>query len=161
MSQINEIVTELKVIATAFTGIKTTIFNEIGDINDERKKQYPALLIDSRNISINPLDVGRTFLPKTVEYVVKIFFFDTFPASEQKTKTLESKYSELETLANQFVAEVRRRTVDDSGLGFFVMSSGVNDGFVVDKTHNDDLVQMTYSIVIRADGKCTVGTFNY
>jgi len=161
MAQINDIVTELNTIATAFTSINTFEFEEIGHINDNRKKSYPVLLVDSRNIDINPLTFNRSNLPHRIEYSFKLFFFDDYQVSEQKTTSKQDKYSQVETIANQFLAEVKRRTEADSSKGFHLKSSEVSNGFVVDKVHNDDLVQLVYDVTFTAYNDCQTGTFNY
>jgi len=158
MAQINDIVDELNTIATAFS--KTFIFDEIGYLNEDKSKTYPAILVDSRNIDINPIKFDKNNLPM-VEYTFKLFFVDTYFVSQQKTKTKQDKYSDLETIANQYIAEIIRRTTEDSTKGFFLYDSRVNNGFVVDKVHNDDLTQLVYSVVFRADNDCAVGTFSY
>ncbi len=161
MAQINDIVDELSTIATAMSTINKFIFDEISSINEDRSKTYPAILVDSRNISINPIHLERNNLPKSVDYGFKLFFLDTYHVSEQKTTNRQTKYAELETLANQYLAEIQRRTIADSSKGFFIKSREVNSGFVVDEVHNDKLCQLVYDVTFRADNDCTTGTFVY
>lgn len=161
MAQLNDIVDELNTIATAFTSINTFEFNEVDYINDNRKKSYPVLLVDSRNIDINPESFKRNDLPHKVAYTLKLFFFDDYHTSEQKTTTRQAKYSELETIANQFLAEVKRRGIADSSLGFHIVDSQVNNGFVVDEVHNDKLVQLVYDVNFMAYNDCSTGSFSY
>lgn len=161
MAQISDIVNELNTVATAFTSVNSFYFNEIGHINDERKKSYPAILVDSRNIDINPIKFNRLNLPHTVDYSFKLFFFDTYQVSEQKTTSKQTKYSQLETIANQFIGEVKRRTEADSTLGFHIRTTAVNNGFVVDEVHNDNLVQLVYDVTFVAYNECNTGTFSY
>lgn len=158
MAQINDIIDELNTIATAFS--KTFIFDEIEAVNEDRLKTYPAILVDSRNIDINPLTFNRSNLPQRVDYTLKLFFLDTYHVSEQKTTSKQTKYANVETIANQYLAEVKRRT-ESLAKGFFLKSSLVNNGFVVDKVHNDNLVQLVYSVTFQADNDCNLGTFNY
>jgi hypothetical protein len=122
MAQIDDIINELNTIATAFTSVNTFIFDEIGAINDDRAKTYPVILVDSRNISINPLTLKRNNLPDMVDYSLKIFFYDPYEVSEQKTTNKQTKYAELETIANQYFAEIQRRLLADSTKGFFIKS---------------------------------------
>ena len=161
MAQINDIVTELNTVATAFTAINTFEFEEIDYINDNRSKTYPVLLVDSRNIDINPIDFKRSNLPNKVHYSFKLFFLDDYHTSEQKTTTRAAKYSELETIANQFLAEIKKRGIANSDLNFHLQTSQVNNGFVVDEVHNDKLVQLVYDVTFTAYGDCTEGTFSY
>ena len=161
MAQINDIINELETIATAFDAVNTFEFNEIEYINDNRKKSYPVILADSRNIDINPVSFNRSNLPHKTTYTLKLFFLDTYLTSEQKTTTKQDKYSELETIANQFLAEIKRRTEEDSSKGFHLQSSNVNNGFVVDEVHNDKLVQYTISVNFTAYNDCNTGNFVY
>jgi len=158
MAQINDVIDELNTIATAFG--KTFIFDEIGYINEEKNKTYPAILVDSRNIDINVLTFNRSNLPQNVDYTLRMFFLDTYFQSQQKTTTRQTKYAAMETIANQYLAEVKRRT-ESLAKGFHLRSSTVSNGFVVDKVHNDDLVQLVYSVTFRADNDCQTGTFTY
>ena len=160
MAQINDIIDELNTIATAFTSVNSFIFDEIGAINEDRSKTYPAILVDSRNIDINPITLNRSNLPQRVDYTLRLFFLDTYQVSEQKTTTKQTKYAALETIANQYLAEVKRRT-ESLSKGFFLKSRSINNGFIVDKVHNDDLVQLVYSATFEADNDCNLGTFNY
>lgn len=160
MAQINDIVNELNTIATAFTSVETFIFDEIGAINEDRLKSYPAILVDSRNIDINPVNFSRSNMPSKVNYTFKIFFLDTYPVSEQKTTTRQTKYAEVETIANQYLAEVKRRCEAYSTLKFTLLTRQVNNGFVVDQVHNDNLVQLVYSVTFEAWGECVQGTFS-
>ena len=159
MAQINDIVAELNSIADAFTSVNSFYFDEVSYINDDRKKVYPAILVDSRNIDINPVNFTRSNLPSRVVYGFKLFFFDDYHTSEQKTVTRRDKYSELETIANQFLAEVKSRTEAYSNLEFSLKTRQVNNGFVVDDVHNDKLVQMVYDVSFEAWGECLQGTF--
>ena len=161
MAQINDIVNELNTIATAFSSVNSFYFEEIGYINDDRKKVYPAILVDSRNIDVNPQAFNRSNLPNKVIYGFKLFFFDDYLTSEQKTVTRQQKYSELETIANQYLAEVKKRGLDNSNLGFHLQDAQVNNGFVVDEVHNDRLVQLVYDITFTAYNDCNTGTFVY
>lgn len=161
MAQISDIVNELNTIATAFTSVNSFYFDEIGYINDDRKKTYPAILVDSRNVDINPVNFTRNNLPNKINYGFKLFFFDDYLTSEQKTTTRQAKYSELETIANQYLAEIKNRTLADSTKGFHLQSAQVNNGFVVDKVHNDDLVQLVYDVTFTAYNECDTGTFSY
>ena len=161
MAQLNDIIDELNTIATAFTGINTFVFDEIGEINSDRLKSYPALLVDSRNLGINVTKLDRNNLPDKIDYSLKLFFLDTYFVSEQKTTDRQTKFAAMETIANQYLAEIQRRTLADSTKGFFIKSREVSNGFVLDKLHNDELCQLVYDVVIRADNDCSLGTFAY
>jgi len=158
MAQINDIIDELNTIATAFS--KTFIFDEIGAINEDKSKSYPAILVDSRNVDINVITFNRSNLPHRVDYTLRMFFLDTYMVSQQKTTTKQTKYAAMETIANQYLAEVKRRT-ESLAKGFFLKSASVSNGFIVDKVHNDDLVQLVYSVTFQADNDCSTGTFTY
>lgn len=161
MAGIKEIVDEFIKVAEAYTEVNTFIFDEINAINDDRRKKYPAILVDSRNISINPVRITRSFLPDKVDYTVKVFFYDTYNVSEQKHKKKQSKYDELVNIAFKYFAEIQRRFENGDVTDFYLERTTINNGFVVDKLHNDDLVQVTFDVLVKAKGNCTTGTFNY
>ena len=160
MAQINDIINELNTLATAFSSVNSFYFDEIGHINDDRSKAYPCILVDSRNIDIKPTTFNRSNMPNKVVYGFKLFFLDDYPVSEQKTTTRQDKYSEIETIANQFLAEIKKRGDEYSTLNFTLKSREVNNGFIVDKVHNDSLVQLVYDVSFEAIGECVQGTFS-
>ena len=158
MANIKTIIDELETIATASTAINTFIFEEISSINDDIAKTYPALLVNSRSVNYSNDGFDNTYLPKKKIYTLQIFFLDLYKESEQSTTDKQTKYKNLELIADQYLAELKRRTIE-SYIGFD-FTNGAN-GFEVDKLHNDSLVQVLYTITITAKQNCTVGTFNY
>lgn len=159
MAQIVDIIDELELIANAFTSVNSFYFDEIGIINTDKKKSYPCIIVDSRNVDVNPISFTRSNLPNKIEYSFKMFFLDPYEVSEQKTKTRQQKYSDLLLIANQYIAEVKRRT-ETYDFSFTLKSTQVNNGFIVDKVHNDVLCQLVYSVVFTAQKECVLGTFD-
>ena len=87
-----------------------------------------------------------------------MFLFDTYKEAEQVTTDRQTKYANLLTIGDQFLAEVKRRTMD-SHLGFEILTG--SNGFEVDKLHNDNLVQVVFNLTFVTKQDCTTGTFNY
>jgi len=90
-----------------------------------------------------------------------LIVWDIYKISEKKTKTLQNKYSDVEIIADQYIAEVLRRTI---GLGgaFTLMNDTELGGTYVSNSHNDKLVGIKYSLIFRSSNVgCTLGTFSY
>lgn len=150
----------MNVIATAFSSVNTFHFGLLSDINTDLDKNYPMVQVDSNLNAINK-DTFNNFLPKEKDYSFNVLLWDTFTLNEQKTKTKQEKYSDLEIIADQYIAEVLRRTL---GLGgaFYILNDEEISGNYVSNAHNDRLVGIKYNIVFRSNNVgCTLGTFTY
>jgi hypothetical protein len=158
MATIKTIIDELNTIATAFSSVNSFIFDEIGEINDDISKTYPALLINSRDVNFTNENFNDVYLPRKKTITLQMFLFDTYKESEQVTTDRQTKYANLLTIGDQFLAEVKRRSMEEH-LGFEILTG--SNGFEVDKLHNDNLVQVFFNLTFTAKQDCTVGTFNY
>jgi len=158
MANIKTIIDELNTIATAFDSVNTFIFDELSEINDDVSKSYPAILVNSRSVDFSHLEFNNSYLPRKKQYTLQIYFLDTYKESEVATTDKQTKYAALEVIADQYLAEVKRRTME-SYLSFDYQIG--SSGFEVDKLHNDNLVQVFYSITFVCNNQCTTGTFNY
>lgn len=154
MATIKTIIDELNTVATAFSSVKTFIFDEIAAINDTVDKTYPVILVDSRDVNFTDINYNNVFLPKNKSFTLRLFLFDTFFDDIDK----QTKYASLMTIGDQFLAEVKKRAVNNyQGVSF---KSG-NNGFEVDKLHNDSLVQIVYNLTFTVENECTEGVFAY
>jgi hypothetical protein len=160
MATIKTIVDELNTIATAFTSVNTFIFDEIGEINNDVSKTYPAILVDSRSVNSVSEGFNSNYLPRKKTFSLKIYFLDTYKQAEKDTTDRQTQYAALETIADQFLAEVKRRTMTSSDHAGFEFQAGAN-GFTVDQVHNDNLAQVFYDITFVAKQICSTGTFAY
>jgi hypothetical protein len=154
MALLKDIIAELNTIAGAFTSVNSFYFDEINAINDNRAKQYPCIIVDSRNVNILASEVGRSNMPNKVNYTLKVAFFDVV----NKNNTREVNYSNLELIALQFFAEIKRRT-EVFNEDFMFVSASTYNGFALDQLHNDNLVQIIFDVQFNAIRNCTLGTF--
>ena len=89
------------------------------------------------------------------------FIWDTYKISEQKTKTIQEKYSDIEIIADQYIAEILRRCLD-LGKAFWLLNDEGMGGQYVSNSHNDKLVGIKYTLTFRSNNVgCTLGTFSY
>ena len=163
-TNIKGIIDELKTIANAFASINKFNFGNVSDINNEPAKSYPVIyvnsIIDGKTIK---RDSG-SHLPKKKSYPIEITFWDKYLIAEQGTTDIQSKYSALEIIADQYFAEVNRRTILDpaSTREFYIDNFEELTGTYVTHAQADDLVGIRYPLIIIADNiACTTGTFNY
>ena len=158
MATIKTIVDELNTIATAFSSVNSFYFEEIAYINDDIAKTYPAILVNSRSVDYVSDSFDNNYLSRAKTFTLQLFFLDTYKQSEQDTTDKQTKYGALETIADQFLAELKRRTIESYlDFDFNIGASG----FQVDKVHNDELVQLTYTASFTVKNKCTNGSFSY
>ena len=163
-SNIKEIINELETIADAFTSVSTFNFGRMSEINDQPEKSYPAIYIDSVIEAKTVRRDGNSHLPKEKEYPIEIIFWDKYLIAEQSTTDIQSKYSALEIIADQFFAEVNRRTIEDpaSTRQFHINNYEDLTGTYVTNSHVDNLVGIRYRPIFLADNiACTTGTFSY
>lgn len=163
-SNIKEIIDELETIADAFSSVNTFNFGEMSEINDQPEKSYPAIYVGSIIEAKTTRRDTNTHLPKEKEYPIEVIFWDKYLIAEQKTTTLQSKYSALEIKADQYFAEVNRRTIEDpaSTRQFWIDNFEDLTGIYVTHANVDDLVGIRYRPLFKADNiACTVGTFSY
>jgi len=157
---IQGIIDELSTIATAFTSVNSFNFGLLSDINADQEKSYPMVQFNSDLTSSN-IHTFNNYLPKEKTYSIDLIVWDIYKISEKKTKTLQNKYSDVEIIADQYIAEVLRRTI---GLGgaFTLMNDTELGGTYVSNSHNDKLVGIKYSLIFRSSNVgCTLGTFSY
>lgn len=159
---VKEIVDEFETIADAFTSTNAFIFDEIGAINMDRDITYPAILVNARNIDTDVVRYRKNdHLPITKEYVFNFLFLDDYPESESSTN-LQDKYDNLELIAEQYFAEVKRRQEASGDFKNGITVGNPANGFFANNVHNDRLVQLSYTLTIQAtEENCTVGTFSY
>ena len=159
-NNIKQIVDELETIADAFTSVSTFNFGLLSDINADQEKSYPMVQLNSQ-LASSSVDTFTNYLPKEKDYTFDFFVWDTYKISEQKTKTIQTKYSDIEIIADQYIAEILRRTV---GLGkaFWLSNDEGMGGQYVSNSHNDKLVGIKYTLTFRSNNVgCTLGTFSY
>lgn len=156
---LDSIITELKTIGVAFNSIQEFIYNRPSAINwSNRAKKYPCILVDSQ-VDIDPSGQNKYNLIKSKNYKFRFFAFDEYSTSDQNNTTQESKQQALELILDQYIAEVRRRTLLDSSKGFLVGS--VSAGFHAFPVHNDKLMQVSFGVELISNSSCGTGSFSY
>ncbi len=80
--------------------------------------------------------------------------------TERNNKNLHEKQGEVDSILEQYVAELIKRNIEGSN-GFSIVKNEAFSGFLAHDVHNDKLVQSTYTISVDIDSDCLTGTFNY
>lgn len=160
MSRFKEVIDECLLVAQAFTDISSDTYQELGAVNfEDNDKLYPFFLIDKRSIDGTVDSFTRVSLPKSTTYTQRFYFFNTYTESEKNTITLQEKENELKEIADQYFAELRVRNESGEN-GFFLV--GTPSFNVIDETHNEKLIQVSYTLEIKAlPDNCALGTFVY
>ena len=162
MASFNDLENEIKSIANAFTSINYYNYGERSSINyADRTKNYPALLFDSKNVTFEVTRLSRNHLAIETDYSCVLYIMDDFNKSEQSTKTVSEKESEVKIISDQFWAEFMSRTVSTQR-GLMLISSRCQNGVIKYDQHNNRVIEIQYNFVVRVtDTSCTLGTFNY
>jgi hypothetical protein len=159
-NNVKQIVDELNTIATAFSSVNTFHFGLLSDINTDVNKSYPMVQVDSSLSSTNR-NTFNNYLPKEKDYTFDLYVWDLYQTSEQKTKTKQEKYSDLEIISDQYIAEILRRTFGQGG-ALYILNDQEISGNYVSNAHNDKLIGIKYTIVFRSSNVgCTLGSFTY
>jgi hypothetical protein len=156
---INSIVTELKTIAEAFESVEGFIYNRPSAVNwNDRTMGYPRILVDSQvDVDIEGVNTKNLFKQKS--YKFRFFAFDEYKIADQNETTQELKQQTLETIIDQYIGEVRRRTLLDSTKGFRV--GAVTGGFHAFPVHNDKVMQVSFGVELISGSLCGTGNFSY
>jgi len=160
-SNIKGIIDELETIANAFTSVKSFQFGLLSKVNEQPGKTYPLVHTES---VLSGLTIDRRLdLPKKKRYSIRVTFYDLFNLTEQKTVDVQSAYSALEIIADQYFAEVNNRTLNtNSSVGFFINNFEALRGEYIPNAHSDKLIGIQYLVDFNADNlQCTKGTFTY
>lgn len=157
MAGIKEIVDELSTTADAFG--KSFSFEEVSEVNwKDRSATFPHIACDSRSVEYTV--IGRTgdYLPRKVRYTLNIHFYDRVRLDDTTDK--QTDYDDVETIADQFVAQLFTRTIDND-LGFYISSEETDTGFTLDLTDSDTMARTSRTLSFIAEKQCTTGSFSY
>lgn len=139
------------------------IYDRVSAINGEPSKVYPAILLDS-NADVKREKATTGFLPAQNTYTFKLFVYDTYNFNQQpgfqggQNIDLQTKQAKVETIINQYVAEVQKRMLN-LGFGLTVHNIQRLEGFFGKDVHNSKLVQIYYKIEVNSGSNCVPGTF--
>lgn len=132
----------------------TFVFNELQSINEDRAKDYPALLINAQGVTKRHIEINKDYLPRYREYKTRFFFFDLYKNSEKETKTLQEKYGDVELIAEKYFAEVMETVMSTpTDIADFDYEQ---EAFMVFDQHNDKLIQVSYNVTWKALSDCDV-----
>lgn len=159
MANIDTIITELETIANASTAINAFMYKRVSEVNATLNTSFPLLLVDSVP-KITRGEVNNSFLPRKKRYNVDVYLYNTYNFDSRSTTDLSAKQAELETILDQYTAEVIRRCVNVTTSIMLVERAAIS-GFVANDVHNQKLVQVSYRYTFEVDSSCTLGTFNY
>lgn len=159
MANIDTIITELETIANASTAIESFMYKRVSEVNATLNTPFPLLLVDSVP-KITRGEVNNSFLPRKKRYNVDVYLYNTYNYDSRNTTDLSAKQAELETILDQYTAEVIRRCVNVTTSIMLVDRAAIS-GFVANDVHNQKLVQVSYRFTFEVDSSCTLGTFNY
>lgn len=141
----------------------TFIYDRVSGINANPSKTYPAILLDSQP-SIDRIKADTQFLPRINCYEFRLFVYDTYNIDQQKIVTLSEKQAKVETIINQYIAEVHNRALNNATwnpFGIAIKNIQNVDGYLAKDVHNSKLVQAYYKIIVTAGTDCQLGTFTY
>ncbi len=152
---IAQLITELETIAQAQNGLNGLMYGEPFDINNQRNKDYPLLFID-RNVRIE----GMNLKTRQRVYQLKLSFFDRYTRPDETALASENKQRDLEVLAEQFLHEFKER-YKANGYPWKIENEEKVVGNWQYRKHQDRLIELNYTVLIRCQGECLAGTFNY
>ena len=164
-TNIKEIIDELDTIATAFDAVNTFVFGYPSEVNEQPAKNYPAIYINSDFTGQTIERDSGNGLPNKRQYNLSVIFWDTYTITDKTTLDKQSKYSDIEIIADKYFAEVQRRVEREqtsSTPEFYIGNFETLTGSYVQNQNNDKLIGIIYPLVIIADSlQCTTGTFSY
>jgi hypothetical protein len=172
MANIDTVVTLFETVANAMqvqdntlpvsnTINPTFIYNRVSAVNGTPSKTYPAILLDSQP-NIDRKSATTTFLPRENCYEFKLFVYDQYNFDQQAGQDVSSKQAKVETILNQYIAEIQRQCVTNVAYnGMIVQNIKDVDGFLAKDVHNSKLVQAYYKIRVCVPSNCVLGTFIY
>lgn len=155
MATITELINEFETIANAQVELNTFIYSDPFHVNSFRDKQYPILLLD-KHVNITELNIKS----RQRVYGFHFHFYDLYDRSEVTTKTNQTKQRDIEAVAEHFVQEFRVR-LKANGFPWKVDNEEELEGTWAFNKNNDQLIELSYYIQVRATGECSAGTFNY
>ena len=163
LSTLKQIVDELNTVATAFDAVNTFGFIFPSEVNNDPAKDYPMILLNANLTALTTRRDANSKLPSRKQYNLLITFWDSYSLTDKTTLDSQSKYSDLEIIADRYFAEVAQRSEDHEATAEFFIENFENiTGTYVQNQNNDLLIGISYPLVIIADNlQCTTGTFVY
>jgi len=155
MATIETAIDEIKYVANAFTGISSFIYGQYAELKGQREKSYPLLLVES-----NPIVREFNVIRAKTTYRFTMNFFILHQRQQQAEKDDQKYEANLETLAYQYLTELRSRFYSEYGAEL-KLSDPINDGDYRDRAGVDMLKRLRLRVDIDVYGECGTATFNY
>lgn len=153
---INDIVTELQTVANADLAIKSFIYGDISDVNTQRAKNYPLLLVD-RNVTSRAVDLKG----KKAIYTFRLFFYDLFQRTQDAQGIDQAYQQSLEKVINEYLQEIQARSRVNTNHVYRINNyEALSYAYSFYKA-NDMLQQINVNLEIYATLDCQTGVFNY
>jgi hypothetical protein len=160
MADFNNIKDEFKLIAEAQNGIGAFHYDRRQMLNTYRNSVAPIFLLFKQQTTSFP-----NFERKYKDYQVTFGIYETFPESERIAgTTYDDKQAELENLAEQFLRELRKRslglTAESTNTKDWQLEEGVTGTFF-EQVGVDGMVGFEVLVTLKVFSDCDEGTFNY
>ena len=145
MAKLTDIKTKFNTSRIAVGGINSYVFDNMGAINMEREKEFPAMLMKP------PLSNFSAPDKSTKDWKIDFFLFDIWNLnSDNEVRTLEQVWESLEGKGMAVIADV---LTDRPTYGMVSPSSEpkITYGYPM---HNDKLVGVRFEFTLRAFYSC-------
>ena len=159
MADFTDIVSEFNTIATAQSGINGFKYANAFEVNESRTEAKPMMILQKQR-KVNIPDFSKNYK----EFQVTFGIYDNYKAAEKSTKTYANKQKDLELLMEQFIRELRSRSIGSTTQATTSKEWFVNNSMameLIEVIGADKLVGIESTITIRVFNDCNTGTFSY
>mgnify|MGYP003148446222 FL=1 len=159
MADFTDIVSEFNTIATAQSGINSFKYANAFEINESRTEAKPMMMLQKQR-RINIPDFSKNYK----EFQVTFGIYDNYKTAEKSTKTYANKQKDLELLMEQFIRELRSRSIGSTTEATTSKDWFINNSMsmeLIEVIGADKLVGIESTITIRVFNDCNTGTFSY
>ena len=138
----------MQLIVEGIPNLNGFIYGSPFEINNYREKQYPLLLVD-HNVNIDGLNL------KTNQrvYTFKLFFYDLYSRKQITQRSTHDKQLDIEVLGESFL-KLFRWYCRNAGYHWAIENDENISGFWAYHKNNDKLIQLVYTLKVRASGGC-------
>lgn len=154
MATIKTVVDILETTANAMVGLEHFTYGARSDVNVDRDKGYPRLLVD-RSVNIQTWDMLKNH--STVNFLFQ--FYGLFHRETEAQHTYQDPQQNLELIAYQYFREINQRFKDTNKIR--LVETTVTDGDYSFLAGNDRLVRLQLNVKVFFIGDCSEGLFNY
>lgn len=141
---IEELNARFESVSISDTSIKQYLFDDLSSINATRQKGYPVILMKPPNSVITPFQSDYNE-PLWENYKISFYIFNRWTTDDQKLKSLEAAYRELDGIADKYLRNVLLQGGNEYQL---IGDKGV-DKKRGHHQHTDSLVGVNYTFTLR------------